>query len=179
MQKLLKMGEWVLYPTDTIWGLGCDPNNEEAIEKINKIKHRLSDKNYILLVSEEKHLNYYIPEIPEVCYDLMDFSERPLTIVFPGAKNVSKSLIKEDNTLGIRMTKDEFCKKLCQSLKGGIVSTSANISGKTNPSCFDEIDESIKNSVDYIVNLRKNETMKKPSSIVKIGLSGEVEVIRK
>jgi L-threonylcarbamoyladenylate synthase len=177
--EIIKEGGVILYPTDTIWGLGCDPQNEAAIEKINKIKKRLKDKSYILLVGEERHLNYYIPEFPEVCYDLVDFAESPLTIIYPNARNVSASLLPEDKSLGIRITKDEFCKKLCQRLKGGIVSTSANISGKDSPKSFSDIDPEIKKSVDYIVNLRQNENMSTPSSIVKIGSKGEVKIIRK
>ncbi|MCB0477475.1 MAG: threonylcarbamoyl-AMP synthase [Crocinitomicaceae bacterium] len=177
--EIIRKGGVILYPTDTIWGLGCDPKNEQAIEKINQIKNRDESKSYIMLVAEERQLNFYVPEIPDICYDLIDFAVRPTTIIYDNAKNVSPMILAQDGSLGIRLTKDPFCQKLCQQLKTGVVSTSANISGAASPQSFNEIEDSIKNSVDYIVNLRQNEKMTTPSSILKIGTNGEVKIIRK
>lgn len=177
--EVIQCGGVILYPTDTIWGLGCDPNNEEAIEKINEIKNRPDTKSYIMLVGEERQLNYYIPEIPDVAYDLIDFAERPTTIIYDNAKNISPKITATDGSLGVRLTKDPFCKQLCQKLRTGIVSTSANISGQDSPTSFEDINPIIKDSVDYIVNLKQNEKMATPSTIIKLGVSGEIKIIRK
>ena len=177
--EVIQNGGVILYPTDTIWGLGCDPNNEKAIQKINQIKNRPSHKSYVMLIAEERNLNTYVPEVADVCYDLIDFSDKPTTIIYDNAKNVSPLITAEDGSLGIRIAQDSFCQKLCQRLRGGVVSTSANLSGKPSPKSFSEIHDQIKNSVDYIVNLRQEEKMTTPSSIIKIGSKGEVKIIRK
>lgn len=177
--EVIRSGGVILYPTDTIWGLGCDPSNEAAIEKINQIKNRPAHKSYVMLVGEERQLNQYVPEIADVCFDLIDFAEKPTTIIYDNAKNVSPLITAEDGSLGIRIAKDEFCQKLCRKLKSGIVSTSANKSGMPSPKSYQDIDEEIKKSVDYIVNLRQDEKMTKPSTIIKVGAKGEVKIIRK
>ncbi len=177
--EVIRNGGVILYPTDTIWGLGCDPNNEKAIQKINEIKNRPDSKSYIMIIGEERQLNYYVPLIPDVCYDLIDFAEKPTTIIYPNAKNISKLITAEDGSLGIRISKDKFNQQLCQKLRTGLVSTSANVSGQESPKSFADIDPSIVESVDYVVNLRQNEKMTTPSSIIKIGEKGEVEIIRK
>lgn len=177
--EVLKNGGVILYPTDTIWGLGCDPNNEMAIEKIAKIKNRPSSKSYIILVNNERLLNRYVKEIPEVCYDLIDFADKPLTVIYPKGQSISKSLMPEDGSIAIRMVKDEFCSKLMDRAKFGLVSTSANLSGEPSPKSFQEIADEIKESVDYIVDLPKKSTEVKPSQIIKIGEDSEVSIIRK
>jgi len=176
--ETIKNGGVILYPTDTIWGLGCDPNNDKAIEKINQIKQRNEAKNFIILVDSERLLSRYVKEIPEVCYDLIDYAIKPLTIVYPKGQYVSKKVLADDSSIGIRLTKDEFSKKLIQQLKSGIISTSANMSGSSSPKNFKDISPDIINQVDYVVNLplaNKNTT---PSQIIKITDKSEVTIIR-
>ena len=179
--QTIKEGGIILYPTDTIWGIGCDPKNENAIAKINKLKQRTSSKNYIILVDSERLLSRYAKIIPEVCYDLIDFAEKPLTIIYPKGQFVSKSVMANDGSLGIRIVKQEFCVKLIQNLKSGIISTSANISGTKSPIAFNTVPDEIKKGVDYIVDLpqyQKTEN-KQPSQIIKISENSEVTIIRK
>ncbi|MGV6862696.1 MAG: L-threonylcarbamoyladenylate synthase [Putridiphycobacter sp.] len=177
--EVLKEGGVILYPTDTIWGLGCDPKNESAIKKIKAIKKRSEGKNFIILVDSERLLNRYVKEIPEVCYDLIDYANRPLTIVYPQGQHVSKLVMAEDNSIAIRLTKNEFCKKLIQQFKSGIVSTSANISGQDSPKKFSDIPEDILKQVDYVVDLPLSNPNTEPSQIIKISHKSEVTIIRK
>lgn len=177
--KIIQQGGVILYPTDTIWGLGCDPANESAIEKICAIKKRDESKNFIVLVNGDFLLNRYVEIIPEICYDLMDMAESPLTIIYPKGINVSKKILAEDGSIAIRYTKHDFCDRLMQRTKTGLVSTSANISGQPFPQQFKDIDTQILKEVDYVVNLYQNQPAGKPSQIVKIGLKGEVKIIRR
>lgn len=177
--EVIKLGGVILYPTDTIWGLGCDPNNDKAIEKINQIKKRDASKHFIILVDSERLLNRYVKEIPEVCFDLIDYAVKPLTIVYPNGQYVSKKIMGNDGSIGIRLTKDEFCKKLIQRLKTGIVSTSANISNTPSPKTFKDISSDIINQVDYVVNLPLAQKNVNPSQIIKISEKSEVTIIRK
>jgi L-threonylcarbamoyladenylate synthase len=168
----------ILYPTDTIWGIGCDATNEQAVQKIFDIKKRPSSKSMIILVAEPHQVSFYA-EVPEVAKDLVEFSEKPLTIIYPKAKGIAKALVAEDGTIAIRVVKDEFCKRLIDTIRKPLVSTSANVSGEPAPENFDDISGSIKASVDYVVNLRQHETGKRtPSRIMKIGINGEIEIIR-
>jgi L-threonylcarbamoyladenylate synthase len=176
--EVIKNGGVILYPTDTIWGLGCDPNNEQAIDKINQIKQRNEAKNFIILVDSERLLNRYVKDIPEVCFDLIDYAIKPLTIVYPKGQYVSKKVLADDGSIGIRLTKDEFCKKLIQHLKSGIISTSANISGTSSPKNFKDISPKIINQVDYVVNLSLANKNFNPSQIIKITDKSEVTIIR-
>lgn len=177
--EVLRKGGTILYPTDTVWGVGCDATNEQAVQKVFDIKHRPSSKSMIILVADANQITFYA-DVPEVALDLVDFSEKPLTIIYPNAKGVAKSLIAEDGSIAIRVVKDEFCKQLINSMRKPLVSTSANISGEPAPDNFYEISEEIKNNVDYVVNLRQQEVHKtKPSSIIKIELNGTIEIIRK
>jgi L-threonylcarbamoyladenylate synthase len=177
---VLKNGGVILYPTDTVWGLGCDATNADAVEKINTIKGRQSDKSFIILLDNDSKLQSYVDEVPEVAYDLIEYAEHPLTIVFSGAKNLAKNVISADGSVGIRIAKHDFVQQLLQRFRKPITSTSANISGKPTPSHFDEIDEEIKESVDYVVDweqeLREN---KKSSTIMKLSPSGQFSFIRK
>ncbi len=177
--EVLKNGGVILYPTDTIWGLGCDPNNEKALQKIIDIKQRSSDKHFIILVDSERLLQRYVKVIPEVCFDLIDYAVKPLTIVYPKGKNVSKQVLADDGSIGIRIVKNEFCKKLIQKYKSGITSTSPNKSGEPTPVKFEDIDENIKKQIDYIVNLPSEKTGNAPSQIIKIGEKSEVTILRK
>lgn len=174
----LRGGGVILYPTDTIWGIGCDATNEEAVQKIFAIKQRPSAKSMIILVAEPQQVGFYA-EVPEVTRDLVEYAERPLTIIYPKAKGIAKSLIAEDGTIAIRVVKDEFCRMLINNIRKPLVSTSANLSGELTPEYFDAIREEIKQSVDYVVNLRQHETRKNsPSRIMKVAMDGTIEIIR-
>ncbi|MEN9399639.1 MAG: hypothetical protein RL632_740 [Bacteroidota bacterium] len=174
----LRDGGTILYPTDTIWGLGCDATNDEACQKVLALKNRPDEKSFILLVDGFQMLEKYVPEFNQVCYDLADLATSPLTIIYPTSKDLAPSVLAEDGSVGIRITKDPNCVKLIRALKKPIVSTSANISGQQTPSCYDDIDASIKQHVGAILHERLSEKMSTPSQIIKIGLDGTVKVIR-
>lgn len=176
--ETLKQGGTILYPTDTIWGLGCDATNEEACQKIHQLKNRPANKSFIVLVDGFPMLERYIPEFHEVCYDLVEFATQPLTIIYPNAKGLAASVLATDGSVGIRITKDPICLQLIRGLRRPIVSTSANLSGNPIPTRFDEIDPTLISGVDTIVRERTKETMTTPSQIIKIGLSGDVKIIR-
>jgi L-threonylcarbamoyladenylate synthase len=177
--EVLNSGGVILYPTDAIWGLGCDATNESAVEKVYKIKKRIETKSMLVLIDSPAKLNAYVSEVPEMAWDLIDLSTKPLTIIYPNSRNLAKNLIGEDNSIGIRVTNEEFSKKLCERFRKPIVSTSANISGEKSPAFFDEISDEIKSSVDYVVDFRKNDkTPSKPSSIIKLGIGNLIEIIR-
>lgn len=177
--EVIRNGGVILYPTDTVWGLGCDPKNDEAVQKIQEIKNRPENKSMILLVPNEQILNRYVKEIPTVCYDLLDYATEPLTIIYPGAQNMSKFIPANDNSIGIRIPENDFCIKLMLKLKTGIVSTSANLSGNPPASSFEDMDPEIIKRVDYVVNLPQMKGTSKPSQIIKIKQNSEVEIIRK
>lgn len=174
----LKEGATVLYPTDTIWGLGCDATNEDACKRILKLKNRPLDKSFIVLVDSFTMLERYIPDFHPICYELVDLATRPLTIIYPNAKGLAPSVVAEDGSVGIRITKDPVCLKLIRGLKKPIVSTSANLSGEKNPVSFREIAQEIKTGADIVIEERIGEIMNKASQIIKIGLNGQVKVIR-
>jgi L-threonylcarbamoyladenylate synthase len=174
----LKAGETILYPTDTIWGLGCDATNEVACQKIMDLKNRPAEKSFVLLVDGFQMIEKYIPEFAEVCYELADLSEKPLTIIYPDAQKLAPSVIAQDGSVGIRITKDPICLQLIRSLKTPIVSTSANLSGEAFPTCFDEIHATIKEKVACIVTERLTEKCSTPSQIIKIGKDSSIKIIR-
>ncbi|MGY0040433.1 L-threonylcarbamoyladenylate synthase [Pedobacter sp. NJ-S-72] len=177
---VLKNGGIILYPTDTVWGIGCDATNEAAVEKINAIKGRSSDKSFIILVDNDSKIQSYINEVPEVAYDLIEYAEHPLTIIFSGAKNLAKNVINEDGSVGIRVIRHDFVQQLLQRFRKPIVSTSANLSGQPTPAFFDEIDEEIKSAVDYVVDWEQElKEVKKSSTIMKLSPSGQFSFIRK
>lgn len=177
--QLLKDGKSILYPTDTVWGIGCDATNEAAVEQVKRIKGRENDKSFIILVDSDAMLNKYIPNIPEVAWDLIDFSEKPLSIVYPKAINLANKVIKEDGSVAVRMVKTNFCAQLIHQFNRPIVSTSANLSGETTPIKFEDINEAIKNAVDYIVpSIYSAESSGKASSIIKLEMDGKVKIIR-
>jgi len=176
---VLQKGGVILYPTDTIWGLGCDACNEEAVKRIYKIKNRVDSKSMLVLMENAALLERYVAEVPEIAYDLIELTDKPLTIIYDGAKNLAKNLIAEDGSIGIRITTEQFSSDLIRRFKRPIVSTSANISGKPSPACFAEIAQEIIDSVDYVVNYRQDENQKAvPSSIIKLGRGGEIKMIR-
>ena len=178
--EILKNGGVILYPTDTVWGLGCDATNAQAVAKINEIKGRAADKSLIVLLDTDNKLQSYVNEVPEVAYDLIEYAEKPLTVVFSNAKNLAPNVINTDGSVGIRIPKHDFCQQLIQRFRKPIVSTSANISGQPTPKFFDEISEEVKEAVDYVVDLeQENRTPKQPSTIVKLGAGGQFEFIRK
>lgn len=178
--EVLRQGGVVLYPTDTVWGLGCDATNVEAVAKINAIKGRPADKSFIVLLDNENQLASYVGEIPEVAYELIEYAENPLTIIFSGGKNLAQNVINADGSVGIRVVKHPFCNAVLQGFRRPITSTSANISGTPGPRFFDEISEEILNAVDYVVDLEQElREPKRPSTIVKLGPSGQFEFIRK
>ena len=178
--EVMRKGGVILYPTDTIWGIGCDATNEEAVKRIYEIKKRADSKALICLVDSPDRLQKYISDAPNVAWDLIEYAVKPLTVVFDGAKNLAANLIAEDGSVGIRVTREEFSRQLCYRFQKAIVSTSANVSGEPSPANFAEVDDEIKNAVDYIVENRRNEKTKaSPSGIIKLGKDGEVKIIRK
>jgi L-threonylcarbamoyladenylate synthase len=176
--EALKTGKTILYPSDTIWGIGCDATNEEACQRILEIKERPENKSFILLADSFQMIEKYIPEFPDVCYDLVDLSERPLTIIYPNAHGLAPSVLAKDGSVGIRLTKDPICLALIRSIRKPLVSTSANISGQPFPTNFNNIDPKIKERVDAVVELRTSEQLSTPSLIIKIGLDSSIQVIR-
>lgn len=177
--EVMNQGGVILYPTDTIWGLGCDATNPEAVKRIYEIKQRTDAKALISLVDSETKVQFYVKEVPEVAWDVMEFSEKPMTVVFDGGRNLAPNLLAEDGSVAIRITKETFSKELCMRMKRAVVSTSANISGQPAPRCFSEISEEIKKAVDYICTSRQDEPpTQTASSIIKLGAGGEVTIIR-
>lgn len=174
----LKRGGLILYPTDTVWGIGCDATNAEAIERVYALKKRAKDQSLICLVSDYKMLNIYVEEIPEVAYDILKFAGKPTTLVLDDPIRVAENVIAPDNTLGFRVIREKFCNFLVKKFRKPIVSTSANVSGEPTPMRFSEISRVILEGVDYIVDLDKNIKSKKPSAIIKLSKDGKVTVIR-
>ncbi|MBT8271407.1 MAG: threonylcarbamoyl-AMP synthase [Flavobacteriaceae bacterium] len=174
----LRSGKLILYPTDTVWGIGCDATNYDAIRKIYELKQREEAKSMICLVSDIKMLQRYVESVPEAAYDIIKLSAKPTTIIYDKPKAVAENVISSDNTLGIRVASDNFCRSLVAAFKKPIVSTSANISGQPTPLGFDQISEDILKGVDYVVNLHRQKRSEKASSIIKLTNDGQVTVIR-
>lgn len=176
--EILKNAGTILYPTDTTFGIGCDATNVEAIKKIYQIKNRLDSKTLIILVENERRLQNIV-DVPSLAWELMDFSEKPLTIIYDHPRNLPSELIAADNTIAIRLTKDTYCKHLISKINAPLVSTSANVSGELTPNSFYEISEKIKSEVDFIVPECENFVPKyAASSIIKLSQDGQVKVIR-
>lgn len=177
--EVMNKGGIILYPTDTIWGIGCDATNPEAVKRVYDIKRRNDAKALITLIDSEAKLEAYVTNVPEVAWQLIEVAERPLTIIYDGARNLAPNLLAEDGSAGIRITREEFSKNLCMRMRRAIVSTSANISGEPSPKCFADISPDIINAVDYVCTSRRNEEKNPPASnIIKLGAGGEVKVIR-
>ena len=176
---VLRAGGVILYPTDTVWGLGCDATNVEAVQRIFDIKKRADAKAMLVLVDSAARIQGYVDEVPDMAWDLIELSEKPLTIIYPEAKNLAKNLIAEDKSIGIRVSREIFSKTLCERFRKPVVSTSANVSGEPTPGNFSQISDEIKSAVDYVVNFRQNETNQpKPSSIIKLGKGNLIQIIR-
>ncbi len=175
---ILKKGGLILYPTDTIWGIGCDATNPDAVDKVFQLKKRSDEKSLICLVNDFKMLNEYVENVPEVAYDILKYAKKPTTIIYDDPIRIAENIIAKDNSLAVRVTKDEFCKKLIQKFRRPLVSTSANISGEKTPQSFAEIDPLILEGVDYVVNLQHEKKSGKPSAIIKLKNDGSVKVIR-
>ncbi len=177
--KILKEGGLILYPTDTVWGIGCDASNAEAVKKVYKLKQREDSKALICLVTDDRMLKKHVKNIPDAAYSIIDVSEKPITIIYDDAQNLAPNLIAEDNTIAIRIPDDEFCYQLSRKLNSALVSTSANISGQPTPKSYKEIAPAILKGVDYVVNLHHEKICDKPSSIIKLSNNGIVQIIRK
>ncbi|WP_027138883.1 L-threonylcarbamoyladenylate synthase [Gaetbulibacter saemankumensis] len=176
---ILKQGGLILYPTDTVWGIGCDASNHEAVKKVYDLKQRVDSKALICLVADDRMLKKYVKEIPYAALDIIDISDKPTTIIYDEAQNLAPNLIADDGSIAIRIPDDEFCYQLTRRFNGAIVSTSANISGQPTPKSFEEIAPEVLKGVDYVVNLHHEKICAKPSSIIKLSNNGIVKIIRK
>ncbi len=177
--EIIQQGGIILYPTDTVWGIGCDATNPEAIAKIYKLKQRAETQSMICLMNGEKMMYNVFKEIPEVAWQIIDLSEKPTTLILDNPRNVAANIIASDNTLGIRVVKEPFCFKLMERMKKPLVSTSANISGQPTPIGFKDISPEIIKGVDYVVNLNRDKIGGKPSTIIKLTSDSQVKVLRK
>ena len=177
--EVMRNGGIILYPTDTIWGIGCDARNDDAVRRIFQLKKRSDAKALISLVHNDVMVQAHVTEVPDVAWDLIELADRPLTIIYDNARGMSPLLMAEDGSAGIRVTQEPFSKALCQRMGSPVVSTSANVSGMPSPRCFNEISQEIINGVDYVCMSRREETENPPASgIIKLGAHGEVRVIR-
>lgn len=177
--RVMNQGGVILYPTDTIWGIGCDATNEEAVRRVFEIKRRNDAKALISLIDSEAKLQFYVPDVPDVAWQLIDVAVHPLTIIYDHARNLAPNLLAEDGSAAIRVTTEEFSRNLCMRMRRAVVSTSANVSGEPSPKCFADIAPEIRNAVDYICTSRRHEKANPPASnIIKLGSGGEVTVIR-
>ena len=193
--RVLRMGGVIVYPTDTVWGIGCDATNEEAVRKVYALKRREDCKSMLVLLDAPGKLQGYVEEVPEIAWELLECSAplqlplqrgreytehiRPLTIIYPRGRNLAKNLIAEDGSVGIRITQEPFSKALCERLRRPIVSTSANISGEPAAKTFRQISEAVLQQADYVCFYRRDdEEEKQPSSIIKLGLHNEIQIIR-
>lgn len=178
--EVMNRGGVILYPTDTIWGIGCDATNPEAVKRVYEIKKRDDSKALITLVDSEAKIEFYVRDVPNVAWNLIDVSDSPLTLIYDGARNLAPNLIADDGSVAIRLTKEPFSSRLCRAFRRAIVSTSANVSGEPSPKTFSQISEEVLSAVDYVCTSRRNEREPhKPSSIIKIGADGEIKIIRK
>ncbi len=177
--QILNKGGIILYPTDTIWGIGCDATNYDAIKRIYKLKQREESKSMICLVSDFNMLNQYVEDVPEVAYDILKYTNKPTTIIYDKPVHIAKNIVAEDDTLAIRIVNHDFCNQLIKKFKKPIVSTSANISDQPSPKSYSEISPRILKGVDYVVNLDREKKSTKASSIIKLSGDGMVKIIRK
>jgi len=178
--EVMRNGGIILYPTDTIWGIGCDATNEEAVKKIYKLKQRDDSKSMLVLLDNPVKLQYYVTDVPEIAWNLIELTDKPLTIIYEGARNLAAGLIAADGTIGIRITGELFSRELCRQFRKPIVSTAANISGQPAPARFSQISREIIDGVDYVVKYRqKEQTDTKTSSIIRLARNGTIQIIRK
>lgn len=178
--KVMRRGGVILYPTDTVWGIGCDATNAQAVQKIYEIKHRDDAKAMICLVDSDNRVQRYVRNVPDVAWDIMNLATKPTTVILDGASGVANNLVPEDGSIAIRITQEEFSKQLCYRMQRPVVSTSANISGEPTAQNYRDIDPEIIKAVDYVCKSRRNEhEPHTPSSIIKLKANGEVTIIRK
>lgn len=177
--EIIQKGGVILYPTDTVWGLGCDATNEEAVQRIYEIKKRAESRSMIVLVNGDRLLYQVFRDIPQVAFDVLDCADAPTTLVLDAPRVVAKNLISEDNSLGIRIVTKPFCYKLIERMKKPLVSTSANISGAPTPTRFSEISKEIIEAVDYVVQLDHDKICKKASTVIKLTNDAQVKILRK
>ena len=178
--RVLRSGGIIVYPTDTVWGIGCDATNEEAVQRIYALKQREDSKSMLVLLDSPAKLNYYLADIPDAAWMLLEAaSPKPLTIIYPNARNMAPSLIAEDGSIGIRITNEQFSKALCAQLKHPLVSTSANISGHPTAQFFAQIEPQIREGADYVCRFRREDDCPaEPSSIIKINSDNTFRIIR-
>lgn len=177
--EVMQAGGIILYPTDTIWGIGCDATNEKAVQRVYELKKRADNKAMLVLMDSSAKLEAYVNDIPDIAWDLIEVADKPLTIIYSNAKNLATNLLGNDGSVGIRISNEEFSRKLCERFRKPLVSTSANVSGEPSPANFSEVSDVIKNGVDYIVSYRQEDMSKaQPSNIIKLGAGGLIQVIR-
>ncbi|MBR6962991.1 MAG: threonylcarbamoyl-AMP synthase [Prevotella sp.] len=177
--EVMRRGGVILYPTDTIWGIGCDATNSEAVARVYQIKQRDDSKALICLVDSEGRLQRYVRQVPDVAWDLIELADKPTTVILDGAVNLAPNLVANDGSIAMRITREEFSRELCYRFQKAIVSTSANISGQPAPQNYRDISPDIINAVDYVCWSRRQEHKPhQPSSIIKLNLNGEVKIIR-
>jgi L-threonylcarbamoyladenylate synthase len=177
--KVLNQGGIMLYPTDTVWGIGCDATNEKAVEKIYAVKKRNEEKSMIILLADEADIMEYTNDPNPVVFDFVKGVNKPTTVIYEGARNLAKNTINKDGSIGIRIVKDPFCKELILRFGKPIVSTSSNLSGYPPPAYYHDIDVEIKNGVDYIVQHRRDDlTPALPSTVIKLEKDGNIRVLR-
>lgn len=177
--EVLKEGGLILYPTDTVWGIGCDARNPEAVKRIYELKQRDDSKSMIVLLDADAKLNQYLKEVPDVAWDLLDAAVNPMTIIYPGAIKMAENVIAADGTIAIRLVTEGFCHAMLHKFRFPVVSTSANISGSPTPRAFADIRQEIIDGVDYVVNLGRDQKNGPPSTIIKLGVNGDIEIVRK
>lgn len=177
--EVMKRGGIILYPTDTIWGIGCDATNADAVKRVYELKKRADSKAMLVLIDDEAKLERYVTEVPEIAYQLVEVADKPLTIIYDGAKNLAANLVSSDGSIGIRVTREEFSKEMCRRFGRPVVSTSANVSGEASARNFKEISDEIKAGVDYIVSYRQNDNAPHhASSIIKLKNDGAITILR-
>lgn len=184
--RVLREGGIIVYPTDTVWGLGCDATNAEAVKRLYALKEREDSKSMLVLLDSPAKLNYYVTDVPETAWQLLEAGEcspeealRPITIIYPGARNMAANLIAEDGSIGIRITHEPFSKALCEQLRHPLVSTSANISGHPTARFYKEIEQAVLDRADYVCRFRREDDVPcEPSSIIKVNADGTFRIIR-
>ncbi|MBQ7853805.1 MAG: threonylcarbamoyl-AMP synthase [Muribaculaceae bacterium] len=177
--EVLRQGGLILYPTDTVWGIGCDATNSKAVARVYNLKQRCDSKALIVMLADENQLCRYIDYVPDIAYELIDVATKPLTIVYDNAINLCKELCAEDGSVGIRITREDFSKRLCKAFRRPIVSTSANISGQPTPIMFKDISNEIISGVDYVVENKRNQNGKStPSSVIKLSHDNSIKILR-
>lgn len=176
--EVMRNGGIILYPTDTVWGIGCDATNSKAVARIFELKQRCDSKALIVLLANENHLQRYVDDVPDVAYDLIEVATKPLTIVYDRGRNMCNELYAPDGSVGIRITREDFSRQLCKAYRKPIVSTSANISGTPTPMTFNQISQEIKNGVDFIVSCRQDDATQQPSSVIKLSQNGIIKILR-